>query len=550
MRAYRYIAVILLAAGLTNPLMAQEERELLELRNTVVNLLQSLVERGILSRDDAESMIAKAQADAENEMAAQEAEGPALRDDDVRVTYVPEIVREQIGEEVSREIRAEVVAEVKQHARAEGWGVPAALPDWIRNVELIGDIRVRAQGDFFASDNAANTYLNFNEVNAAGGIDLAGPSAILNTTENRTRLGGRLRLGLAAEFSDHFRGGFRLVSGNLNDPVATNQTFGNYGESWEIGVDQAYLDWHTAHDPGAPGLRQSLTAGRMGNPFGSVDELIWDNDLAFEGLSWELALPIFDWPLYRPGRGIYATLGYFPVKEIEINSDDGWLGALQIGSDLPVGLDGRVSLSAAYFHYENITGIRNAPDSRLTDFSASPFLQRGNTLFDIRNDLDPATNLFALAAEYRLVNVTGSYSYDFPGGQRLSVRGDYVTNVGYDEDDVLARTGLRLDDRTEGYTVYLRLGAPSLERASGVAVLAGDWAVEAGYRYLQRDAVPDAFTSSDFALGGTDSQGYAIDVMYAPVDESILRLRWFSSNEIDGPPLSIDTVQLDLLSRF
>jgi len=550
MRAFRYIAVILLAATQADSLEAREERELLELRNTVVNLLQSLVERGVLTREDAESMIAKAQADAGAEINELAAEEPVLREDDVRVTYVPEIVREKIREEVSNEIRDEVVAEVKQAARAEGWGVPAALPDWIHGVELSGDIRVRAQGDFFAADNAVNTYLDFNDVNDAGGIDLAGQSGILNTTENRTRLGGRLRVGLAAEFGDHLRGGFRLVSGNVDSPVGTNQTFGDYFENWEIGVDQAYLGWHTRHEAGGPGLRQSLTAGRMGNPFGGVDELVWDHDLAFEGLSWELALPVFDWPMNRPGRGLYATLGYFSVKEIEINSDDGWLGALQIGSEVPVGVDGRASLVAAYFHYENITGIRNAPGSTLTDFTAPASLQRGNTLFDIRNDLDPATNLFALAGEYRLVNVTASYSYDFPGGQRLGVRGDYVTNVGFDEDDVFARTGFLLDNRTEGYTIYLQLTAPSLERASGIPVLAGDWAVNTGYRYLQRDAVPDAFTSSDFALGGTDTQGYVLSIMYAPVDDSVLRLRWFSSNEIDGPPLGIDTVQFDLLSRF
>lgn len=550
MRVYRYLALLLLATGLTNPLAAQEERELLELRNTVVNLLQSLVDRGILSRDDAETMIARAQADAAAEVEARAEEAPDLREDDVRVTYVPEIVRDEIRDEVREEIRDDIVADVKEEARSEGWGVPAALPDWVRNVELVGDIRVRAQGDFFGSDNAVNTYLDFNAVNEAGGIDRAGQPAILNTTENRTRLGGRLRVGLVADFWETLRGGFRLVTGNFDDPVATNRTLGSYGRRWEIGVDRAYLDWHTRREPGQAGVRQSVTFGRMANPFGSTDELIWDHDLAFEGLAFEIALPIFDWSDYRRGRGVYATLGYFPMKEIEFNSDDGWLGGAQLGTELPLGADGLLEFSAAYFHYENITGIRNAPDSELTDYTAPPFLQRGNTLFDIRNDLDPTTNLFALAAEYRLVNATAAFSYDFPSGQRLRLRGDYVRNIGYDEDDVLAKTGLALDERTEGYTVYLRLGTPSLSRTAREPVLAGDWAVEAGYRYLQRDAVLDAFTASNFALGGTDTQGYVIDIVYAPIDESILRLRWLSSNEIDGPPLSVDTVQLDLMSRF
>ena len=35
----------------------------------------------------------------------------------------------------------------------------------------------------------------------------------------------------------------RLATGNLNDPVSANQTLGNYGGRYTIGVDQAYLRW-------------------------------------------------------------------------------------------------------------------------------------------------------------------------------------------------------------------------------------------------------------------------------------------------------------------
>ena len=552
MTVLRILAVTALLPTLVTvaPAHAESERELLELRNTVVNLVQALVARGVMTQQEAEAMIARAQSDAEAEVAAQRDRAPELRDDDVRVTYVPEMVKDEIRDSVRDAIRDDVVADVKEEARAEGWGVPAALPDWLRDVEVTGDVRIRAQGDFFSSDNARNTYLNFNAVNEAGGIDRAGQDALLNTSENRARLGGRVRFGLSTDVGSGLSVGFRLVSGNIDDPITTNQTFGDYSRRWDIGVDQAYLNWRSRDESVEPGFQQTITAGRMGNPFGSGNELIWDRDLALEGIAYGVSLPVFDWPIHRSGKGLYATIGYFPMKEVELSSDDTWLGGAKLGTELPLGDNGRFGLSGAYYHYENIAGVRNAPDSTLTDFTAPRFVQRGNTLFDIRNDLDPTTELFALAADYQLVSATGHFSYDFPAGQRLSVAADYVRNVGYDEDDVFARTGLDLDERTEGYSLHMRLGSPSLGVAGGGRILAGDWSINAGYRYLQRDAVVDAFTASDFALGGTDTQGYIIDLSYSLRDDSLFRLRWFSSSEIDGPPLSVDILQLEFQASY
>jgi hypothetical protein len=71
-----------------------------------------------------------------------------------------------------------------------------------------------------------------------------------------------------------------------------------------------------------------------------------------------------------------------------------------------------------------------------------------------------------------------------------------------------------------------------------------------GYRYVERDAVLDAFTDSDFHLGGTDAKGYYIGADYAFTPRVFARLRYLSANEIDGAPLGIDVVQLDLNAAF
>ena len=179
----------------------------------------------------------------------------------------------------------------------------------------------------------------------------------------------------------------------------------------------------------------------------------------------------------------------------------------------------------------------------MRDFTAPVFLQRGNTLFDIRNDTDPNTNLFALASEFELHNYMMSFEY--AGFDRVVLRlaADYVNNVGFDQQDVFARTGALVEPRTVGYEVDFSIGRPEIANRH-------DWRLYLTYKYLGRDAVIDGFAESNFLLGGTDSQGYVFTADYGLGPATMLRARLLSANEIDGPPLGVDIFQLDVLARF
>ena len=107
--------------------------------------------------------------------------------------------------------------------------MPAALPDWVRRVRWCGDVRVRGQSDLYAPDNITNVYVDSTAINDGGRLTAAGPAALLNTTEDRQRMRARFRLGVEAELGWGWSLGTRLASGNLRDPVSTNQTLGNYG---------------------------------------------------------------------------------------------------------------------------------------------------------------------------------------------------------------------------------------------------------------------------------------------------------------------------------
>src|SRR5688572_4871 len=120
-------AVAAVLSGLyANPAMAasEEARQLNELRNTVVNLLQGLVERGVMTREQAEAMVTSAQKKAAEDAAATAA-AEAADAGAVRVPYVPEVVKEEIRKQVVAELEPQVTKNVIEEANNEQWGVPA-----------------------------------------------------------------------------------------------------------------------------------------------------------------------------------------------------------------------------------------------------------------------------------------------------------------------------------------------------------------------------------------------------------------------------------------
>jgi len=533
-------ALSLLATGSGTVLAAQsaEGRSLTELRNTVVNLLQGLVERGILTREQAEQMVRDAQTKAEAEAAALAAQEKAEAGA-VRVPYVPQIVKDEIRKQVAEDLSAEVTKAVTETAQNDGWGVPAAMPDWVRRMNWSGDFRLRAQGDLFAADNIANSYLDFQRVNETGGIGAAGAGAFANTTVDRERLRMRLRFGFDTTLGYGWKMGARIASGSLRDPISTNQTLSSYGFRYQPGIDLAYLEWQGTSPSGRQTLQ--LTGGRMRSPWFTPSELVFDQDLNLDGIAanWRFGLNRRDPSL----SSIYVTAGAFPIQEIELADDDKWLFGGQMGLNWRMTESTRLNFGAAYYQFRNIAGERNAFLSTLKDYRAPQFVRQGNTLFDIRNDTDPNTQLYALASDFKVVNASLTFEWRPSADHRLTFAGDVVRNIGYDADRILARTGFAVPERTDGYLAEVGFGSTIMARAHA-------WRVAFGYRYLERDAVLDAFTDSDFRLGGTDVKGYQFVAEYALSPKVVSRLRYISGNEIDGPPLGIDIVQLDLSASF
>ncbi len=521
-----------------------EQRSLEEVRNTVINLLQALIERGLLTRDQAQQLVKQAQDKAEADAAARvakDAERAKEEESAVRVPYVPQIVKDEISKQVAEEIKPAVVADVVKEAKEQRWGVPAALPEWLSRVRVLGDVTIRGQADFYSKDNSRNELLDINAINQAGGITKT-TFPFLNTTENRYRLRLRARLGAEADLSPRLRVYVRLASGSLTDPGSESQTFGTYAQRYTVGFDQAYVLWNSS-----PPDRLAFTTaqfGRIGDPWFAPTELVFARDLSFEGLAQTFRL---GWGAAALDRShVYLTLGAFPMLEIPlVNSQNKWLTGAQLGTNLRWGGGAdHLRLAAAYYDFRHVTGQQNAPDSTLLNYTAPAFIRFGNSVFDISNSTtDNTVNLFALAAKFRLADVAASYEHDF-GGHSFALTAEAVRNVGYKRAEVEALTGQTMPAKEDtGYVGELSFGHPTVDRP-------GFWRVAFGYRYVKRDAVLDAWTDADFHEGGTNAAGYYVWTSLAIAHNAWVRLRYLSANEIDGPRYGLDIVQLDISTRF
>lgn len=556
MKSTRYATLMLFVLPLAQPVVASEKEELLKLKSTTLNLIEALVNEGVLSAERADAIIARAEASAQRELQARERAEAQGEPDVVRVPYVPDFVREEIRQQVRADLRNEVVGDVMSQAKQEQWGIPQALPDWTRRFKFSGDLRLRTQADLYSSDNPdfGTAFVDYGEVNENGGFN----RAFLNTREDRYRARLRARLGIKAEVTRGLTAGLRLASGSTGAAVSTNESLDNDFGSMDLNLDRAYLKYNMLDLQGEPWL--TAWGGRMPNPWFSTD-LVWDSDLNFDGgavtyhhkLGGGNSLLALD----ERDRHLFATLGAFVLDEVELDSRDKYLLGAQLGADLNFEDQSRLRLGVAYYDYIDVTGKRSPlSQPNLYDFTAPGIVQKGNSMFDISNDPADPFQRFGLASDFNLLNLTAEYDIASFAPIHVVLTGDYVQNIGYDADDIRDRldggdmfvnSTLFTDDpdeeQNEGYYARVTVGWPSLlERRS--------WQVSFGYKYLERDAVLDAFTDSDFHLGGTNTKGWILGASYGVLQNTYLKFRYMSADEIDGPALGIDVLQLDLVSKF
>lgn len=532
--------------------------------NATINLIRLLVQQGVLKQEQADGLIAQAEKEAQQARAATAvaATGPAAAPGDVRVQYVPAIVREQIRDQV----KAEVMATAKQ----ENWAQPNTFPDWVSRISFDGDIRLRQESRFFA-DNNSNELVDYAKLNDNGPYDVNKDTnsklpPLLNSREDRDNLFRlRARLGMKAVISPEWTAGIRIGTGSDNNPVSTTQTLGGGFGKKDIWLDQGYLTWKATQD-------LTLTGGRIANPFYSTD-MLYSNDLNFDGVA-----AIFNHKL-GSDWGLFGTLGAFPVEYTndtatsngfdKNESDTKWLFGGQIGANWKINRSNSLKGALAYYRFDDIEGQRSSPCAPWagapgcdTDGSRVAFMQKGNSVFLLRDitpnpatpGLTPQPQFVGLASKFDVLDLNLAWDTELPDDLRLRSQTNFIRNLAYDKGEMLKRSEGEIVNNINRNGQFESGGnALMVQFTLGNALemkKSGDWNLLAGYKYIQPDALPDGFNDSSFHLGGTNAKGYFVGGNYG-IDKNIYATaRYMSASEVYGPRYEVDVMQLELNTRF
>lgn len=554
--------------------------------NATTNLINLLVKQKVITAEQAAALIKQADdeayvareavhnatdkaesAEKTATTAADEVSPPGTK----RVTYVPEIVKQQLREEIKQE--------VMDKAQKEGWASPGTFPEWAQRIHLYGDVRLRYEGDYFPPGNGAVE--NFNAINTGSPFLIADDTGTpnpyfppsYNTIEDRNRFRFRARLGLDADLFDGFTAGLRIATGENNSPISTNQTFGASGgnfSKYAVWLDRAFIHYQPIPQLGA-------WAGRFDNPFWRPTDLVWYDELGFDGFALTAER---DNPDFAP----FVVAGGFPIFNTDPNatintadlsipaplpspSEDKWLFGVQGGFGARLDPETSIKLAAAYFDFTNVQGelssscfVVTAVDGCNTDLLRPSFAQKGNTYMQLRNIpfiLDETSDyqFYGLASKFRPLVGSGEIDFAQFNPVHVTLDGDFVWNTAFNRaaiaaiavnnfaPDVASGVTGPFNGGSMGWLGKLTVGDKEIKQL-------WDWNAFAGYKYLESDAMVDAFVDSDFGLGGTNLKGYFIGANLGLSHDVWMRARWMSANAIAGQPYAVDIFQLDLNAKF
>ena len=387
----------------------------------------------------------------------------------------------ELVRDLAREQRADRRAD-KQKLDKKEFTAFQQLAGWAANTKLTGDMRVR------------NDNINVEDERKNGGRD-----------KDRQRI--RARLAAITQVNPEVEVGIQVATGNSADRRSTNQDMDGYFDKKAVWLDLGYIDYHPA---AVPGLK--LVAGKMKQPWISMADVAWDNDINPEGFAAQY--------VRKSGTNTFTTSASYMVLKDNVDGD-----GVEWDNDLAV-YTGQVA-----YAFDPSDAMRLLVGASINDFSneeqqlpsppevAVGLRGNGNT-----------TDAFRLYEGFGQLDVIG---LPLP----LSVYGQYVVNEA-------SRDFLTAQDGGED-TAWL-LGVRT--NIAGVAL-------DYSYRDVERNAVVGTLTDSDFASGYTAASGHKVKAQYDFLKNFNLTVSWFltesdAASRVKLRDAEVQTLMIDLNAKF
>jgi hypothetical protein len=289
-------------------------------------LLDDLVSKGVLTKQDAEDILKKMKETKTKEMEKAKAEGKAPEPDWMK--NMPDWVKNP--------------------------------PDWIKNIKFSGDFRLRYD------------YLDREPPESSTTKDIA---------RNRGRF--RYRLGVDTQIIDEVKVGFGLAPGSGN-PRSNNQTFDSEFTKKPVTIDYAYaayapLKWLNI-SAGKLKTNPIFRANSLGFP---TSGLIWDPDITPEGAALVLNYPAL-LKLDAVSLDVFMNDAFFILDEFSTGREP-YMFVVQPGFNLKIMKDFNFKAAVAYYKFFGIKnkallGNQPSPGNTNTLYKSGPLT--GNYKFN------------------------------------------------------------------------------------------------------------------------------------------------------------------------
>ncbi len=291
-KAYRLFTVLLLIALLTCfPVFS--------FAGEVDILLRKLVEKGILSKPDAEEILQEIRQETAKQ--EQDKQGDARQEQEKQAAAK----QEQDKQEEAKKAESKIAETFNKWWKE--------LPEWVKNVKFKGDLSLRYQMDDRSDD----------------GI------------EPRHRGRFRLRLGAETKVIEDVKVGFGLASGS-GDPRSPYVTFENTFEGKNIRIDYAFAEY-------SPTKWLSLIGGKFKNPLWRPSTLLWDANINPEGAAVNVHTGLLQ------NVDFFFNTGFFILDE-RSNGHDPIMFALQPTIDWRITKDIDLTFALTYYLFCGVKG--------------------------------------------------------------------------------------------------------------------------------------------------------------------------------------------------
>jgi len=305
-----------------------------------------------------------------------------------------------------------------------------------------------------------------------------------------------LDLSFVEKINSDFSVGASLSSGGA-DPRDPYQELSGEFTTKSFNLNEAYFTYDFRYE-GNSSLH--FVGGKFSKNFTSVSQLMWDEDLTFEG--WGLGTESL-----VDGNMVYINTGLYRLDEFAATKDDPQLAVAQLGtSGFKYGLE--YDLFVTSYGFDNIKG--RAPLAWSTGTNTLDVL--GNYLYD-----------------YDAVEFGGVFTKPLNDGTEIGFIGNWVKNA--DSDD-------------KAYLLGVLYGDPDVDTK-------GEWRLMVSKQKIEADALMDCFVNSNFHSGTTNAKGVELDFIYGMGKDVVFDFNYTKSTDNEAiVPVDQTQWRTELLINF